>query len=31
MWVIKYAREDRLYTVGYYDPEGKWFAIKGFC
>lgn len=24
MYVYLYSRDDRLYTVGFYDPQGKW-------
>jgi hypothetical protein len=30
MWVIRYAKEDRLHTVGHYDPNGGWVALADF-
>lgn len=26
LYVTRYAKEDRLWTVGYYGPDGKWNA-----
>jgi hypothetical protein len=25
-WVYLYSKEDQLWTVGFYKPDGQWFA-----
>ena len=27
MYVHKYVARDRLWTVGYFDPQGQWHAL----